>query len=268
MNWKKVITFIAITYSISWGIWLPLALNDNFYFGWKISQWNHLLGGLGPLLGAIMTTLIFEKRVGVVAFVQEKLFGRVSLKWLLIGFGMPIVFFLVALLFMVLTQGEWVTLSELGQNDKLPVTNALLIWLMWCFFYGLGEEAGWRGFLFPAFAEQYPARLSTLYVVCVWAPWHIPVFFYDKDLGNLGISGLMGWLIGLVCGSLLLGWLVKQANWNLWPVILWHGTFNFFTTSDKIDPRFPAVMSALVILVALWIARKYGEHLENKTAQV
>jgi hypothetical protein len=78
----------------------------------------------------------------------------------------------------------------------------------------------------------------------------------------MGIFGTIGWAVGLVFGSLLLGWLVKQSQFNLWPVILWHGTFNFFTTSDQINPLIPGLMSFLVIISALWIARRYGENLE------
>ena len=176
---------------------------------------------------------------------------------------MPIIFFLVPMLILGIFKSEWINFLELGQNDKLPITNAILIWLMWCFFYGFGEEGGWRGFLFPEFTKKFKARISTLYVAFVWASWHLPIFFYDKNLGSMGFGGIVGWVVGLIFGSLLLGWLVKQSNWNLLPVILWHGTFNFFTTSDKINPIFPVIMSMMVIVVALLIAIKYGDNLDS-----
>jgi hypothetical protein len=77
----------------------------------------------------------------------------------------------------------------------------------------------------------------------------------------MGWFGTIGWIVGLVFGSLLLGWLVKQSKFSLWPAILWHGTFNFFTTSDRINPLFPGLMSFMVIITVLWIARRYGENL-------
>ena len=78
----------------------------------------------------------------------------------------------------------------------------------------------------------------------------------------------IGWLIGLIFGSLILGWLVKQSSWNLWPVILWHGSFNFFTASDRIGYVYPAVMSTLVILISIWIGIIYGRNLSIKHKSV
>lgn len=178
---------------------------------------------------------------------------------------MPLAFFLISWLILGLFTGEWAAFSDLGLNGKLPITNPILIWLLWCFFYGLGEEGGWRGFLFPELTKRFPARIATLYVTFIWAPWHLPVFLYDKDLSTMGWFGTIGWVVGLVFGSRLLGWLVKQSRFNLWPVIIWHGTSNFFTVSEKINPLFPGLMSALVIAVVLWIAREYGENLASST---
>jgi membrane protease YdiL (CAAX protease family) len=267
MNKKKTITFVVFAYGISWLIWMPNVLAHNFNVNWGFSKWLHIVGGLGPFLGAVITIYLFDRNAGVVEYFKEKLFRIQSIKWTLIGLGMPIVFFLIAVLILGIFSGDWVVISDLGLNSKLPITNPILIWLLWCFFYGLGEEGGWRGLLFPEFTRSFKARIATLYVAFIWIPWHIPVFFYDKDLGTMGLFGTVGWAVGLVFGSLLLGWLVKQSQLNLWPVILWHGTFNFFTTSDRLNPLIPGLMSFMVIISALWIARRYGENLELEPAK-
>ncbi len=173
---------------------------------------------------------------------------------------MPILFFVLIYLFLGIFAGEWTNLSEIGLNSKVPFTNIFGIWLLWCFFYGVGEESGWRGFLMPELTRKYKARISTLYTAFIWAPWHLPVFFYDKDFIAMGLVGTFGWIVGIIFGSFLLGWLAKQSNWNLWPVILWHGTFNLFTTSDRINPLFSGLISMMVIVVVLWIARKYDDN--------
>lgn len=265
MDKRKILVFIITSYGFSWLVWGRQALNYNFDFGWDISKWNHLIAGFGPLIGAVITTLIFEQWGGLKKYVRERLLTLPSAKWMAVGVGMPIIFFLIPYVFLGLFQNEWANLSDIGLNSKVPLTSTFLIWLMWCVFYGLGEEGGWRGFLFPELCKRYKARIATSYTAIIWAPWHLPLFFYDKDFQAMGVMGVVGWMVGLIFGSLLLGWLVKQSKWSLWAVVLWHGTFNLFTTSDLINPLYPGIMSGLVIVVALWIARKYGNDLASTT---
>lgn len=262
MNKHKIITFVLISYGFSWLIWGRQAINHNFDLGWTISKWNHLLGGLGPFIGAVLTVLIFEKWSGVKSYFKEKFLKLPSVKWLLVGVGMPILFFALTYLVLGLAQIEWTDLSQIGINSKVPLTNTFAIWLMWCFFYGFGEESGWRGLLFPEFCKQYHARIATFYTALIWAPWHLPIFFYDKDFQAMGVGGTVGWVVGLIFGSFLLGWLVKRSDWSLWAVILWHGTFNLFTTSDSIHSAYPATISTLVIVVVFWIVRAYDKDFE------
>lgn len=260
MNKKKIVTFILITYGVSWLIWMPNVIGHHFGNHWVVSSWFHLAGGLGPFIGALSTTLIFEKKLGLKQYITEK-FKLPSLKWVLFGIGMPILIFLIPYLLIGLMKGDWVDLSQLGINSKVPTSNPALVWLIWCLFYGLGEEGGWRGFLFPELSKSYKERTAALLTVTVWMPWHLPVFFYDKDLSNMGLMGIIGWMVGLTFGAMLLGWLVKQGKWNLWPVILWHGTFNFFNTSDNLDFIFPSIQSMAVIVSVIFINHIYdGEY--------
>jgi len=263
MNKKKILVFVLISYGFSWSIWGIQVLNFNFDLGLTISKWNHLVGGLGPLVGAIITTFFFGKVAGMKKYLRESFFALPSFKWILLGIGMPIVFFLIPLVIFGIWQNEWISLSEIGVNSKVPFQNVALIWLVWLLFFGLGEESGWRGVLFPELCKNYSARTATLYTAFIWTLWHLPIFLYDKDFQAMGIAGIFGWTVGLICGSLLLGWLTIQSRGSLWPVILWHGTFNLFTTSEMINPLYPGVMSGLVIVVSIWIARRYGIHLEK-----
>lgn len=263
----KVVVFILFSYAISWLVWLPNLMAHYFGVEWGYSGWLHAAGGLGPLLGALVTIFIFEKKSGLKRYFRERFLRMSGIQWIGVGIGMPILFFLAAAAVLFIISGNPVNLSELGITSKLPLTNPFLIWLAWCIFYGVGEEGGWRGFLFPEFTKRHPARVSTLYVAFVWAPWHLPLFFFDPNFSTMGVVGTMGWAVSIVFGSLLLGWLTKQAGFSLWPAVLWHGTFNFLTASERLEPLVPGLMSAMVILFVLWAARKYGEYLDGKTVK-
>lgn len=155
---------------------------------------------------------------------------------------MPFSFFLIAILVQRFVNGDWIDPDTIGVNSKLPFEHPILIWLIWIAFFGFGEETGWRGFLFPELDKANSSWGSAFLVAIIWGAWHLPLFIYDKDFIALRGSGATGWFLGLLFGSFLLSWLVKNARWRLWPVILWHGTFNFLrpgtrcTRSFKLSP--------------------------------
>ena len=256
-NYKRITTFITASYTISWLIWLPNVISSNFNFDWGNSNLLHLIGGLGPLFAAIITTIIYSKKRGLSEYFKHKFLFFSDPKWIFIAFLIPTGFFLIAFLITGVIFGEWTDPGLIGINSKIPFENKLLIWLSWIFFYGIGEESGWRGFLFPELMKKFNARTAVLYTSFIWAGWHLPIFFYDNNFQAVGLMGLIGWLIGLIFGSFILSWLTVNAEWNLWPAILWHATFNFFTAGDKISPLYPALTTMMVIIFGLWLSRKY-----------
>jgi uncharacterized protein len=257
-----IVLFVVLSCSISWLIWLPNVLDKHFNVGWGHSDWLHILGGLGPLVGAIVITFIFDKWTGVKKFFREK-YRWPSLKWFLVGFGMPIAFFVVAYLWLGIFNHNWIRLSEVGLNAKVPIASTIGVWLIWLIFYGIGEESGWRGFLLFELTKKYDALISAIFVALIWATWHLPIFLYDKDFMAYGLGGTIGWVVGLMFGSVLLGWLVKRSQWILWPVIFWHGTFNLFTAGDRIGSTVPAFVSTLVLVIVVWIVWRYGKNLDT-----
>lgn len=75
MNRKRLVAFVVAAYGISWLIWLPNVLAHNFDVRWEMSNWLHIAGGLGPFLGAIITTYLFDKKDGLVRFLRARLFA-------------------------------------------------------------------------------------------------------------------------------------------------------------------------------------------------
>jgi membrane protease YdiL (CAAX protease family) len=126
LNRKKIAVFIGITYGFSWMVWLPNVLAHNFNTGWSHSDWLHLLGGLGPVIGAMLTTFLFDKKQGLQLYFKNRL-ALPEPKWLLLGLGMPILFFLIPVLFIGISTGQLPDISQLGHNSKIPVTNTLLV---------------------------------------------------------------------------------------------------------------------------------------------
>jgi len=88
----------------------------------------------------------------------------------------------------------------------------------------LGEELGWRGFLFPRLV-QYNVHLALLGTMAAWWLFHGPLGYLTPTL-----RGLPRWipalgLLGIAGPSFFAGWLLLQTG-SLWPPLIFHLTWN------------------------------------------
>ncbi len=103
-------------------------------------------------------------------------------------------------------------------------------------FAALGEEIGWRGFLYPQLEAGFGRRKGWLLGGFIWGAWHWPLIWligyeYGAAAGNpAGYAGfpLSGMLIFAVFAAglgILHGWLYEKSG-SIWVPSLLHGAFN------------------------------------------
>ncbi len=94
----------------------------------------------------------------------------------------------------------------------------------------LGEELGWRAFLYPAFKDNYGWMASALIVGIIWALWHAPLWFIDSPQSKIPFLVFGG---NVVCLSILMAMVYNHSGGSLIPIILFHLIFN--ASSGVID---------------------------------
>jgi hypothetical protein len=57
---------------------------------------------------------------------------------------------------------------------------------------GYGEEVGWRGFAWSRLRERHSMAGAAALLGLVWAGWHLPVFWLDTGMRNLGRLSYQG----------------------------------------------------------------------------
>ena len=87
----------------------------------------------------------------------------------------------------------------------------------------LGEELGWRAFLYPAFKDSYGWMASALIVGVIWALWHAPLWLIDSPQSKIPFSVFGG---NIICLSILMAIVYNHSNGSLIPIILFHLIFN------------------------------------------
>ncbi len=263
---RSLVAFFVLAYGLSWCAFVPLALSAQGVLH-GVPPWLHFVGAFGPLLAAFIVTGATDGVTGLRELVRRMTRWRIGLGWLLVALLSPVAVFLLAALALRVVAGSWPEWSQFGHIAELPRLGWLGSWAVWILTFGLGEEAGWRGFALPRLQKDHNARSASLIVGLLWAGWHIPVFFYNYEPS---VFGVLAFLVGILSGSALLAWLYNSTGGSVLATILWHGTYN--ATTAGAQPEISALVTACVILAVIIIANRFGpenlSHRERHAVQI
>jgi len=86
----------------------------------------------------------------------------------------------------------------------------------------VGEEIGWRGFLWPLLRTRYSFLWSSLIIGVVWWIYHVP-FILTGWYGSL--AGLPAFTAGIAGFTLFAGVLTDRSK-SVWPSVIAHSAWN------------------------------------------
>ncbi len=274
---RGVLLCLAVAFGVAWGVWALIALQ----------------GGLArlpiPILGALLVLAMYAPTAGTLAAwawadrAALRLSGvqrRGPWRWLLVAYlAVPLLLLAGAALsvatgvqqvdptFQVLRE----TFARQGLEPPPPPPLGLaLLFALPSFLVApllnvlatIGEELGWRGYLF-ARLRPLGVRRAALLVGLVWGIWHAPLIAQGYNypgapaLGPLLMTGLT------LTYGVLLAWLRVRSG-SVWPAALAHGALNaeagtvavFLTPADPLVGAplgwvglVPVALVALALLV-------------------
>jgi membrane protease YdiL (CAAX protease family) len=263
-SWIKrhsLVAYFVLAYLISWSFMVPVALSVRGWVSWQIPPALYYFASFGPFAAALIVTALTEGREGVHRLLSRLLLWRVRLGYYAFAVLLPLGLFTLAVLLNRFIGGFWPDLSLLGSVDYLPDLTPLGVLAVWLLTYGLGEETGWRGFALPHLQRHRSAAASTLILALIWACWHIPAFFFRDTYIEMGVFGFPLFAFSILFAAMVLTWLYNSTSGSLLLVVLFHGFFNYFSTSDAGGPFAAPIMTIPIVVWALLIPRLYG--LEN-----
>ena len=177
--------------------------------------------------------------------------------WLAIAVLIPSALFFLATVIVAGFYGEPIAWKNLGRGLEFPELPRPVYWLATLFFYGFGEEVGWRGFALPRLQSRFSALRASLLLALGWAGWHLPLFFFSPGLSTLGAAGMVGWLFSLALGSILLTWLFNSSRGSVAAVALFHAVLDVYFVSP-VAKTLPNVMGALLTVGTLLLIPVFG----------
>jgi membrane protease YdiL (CAAX protease family) len=238
---EPVVVYAALAYGISWACWLPLAWAGRLVVvgGWP----THLPGLLGPAAAAVVASLVFGGRDGAVWLAGPVLRWRIGRWWLVAVSPLLLVFGDLAVRG---AAGDGVlALREFGEMNGLPQWTAIGTMIL-LFITGLGEETGWRGFLQPVLQRRMRPLLAVLVVAAIWAAWHAPLFLIVANYRGFTPLMLVGFVVGLACGAVVLGWLYNRTG-SVLAAAVWHGSYNLTAATAASHGLLAAISTTAVI---------------------
>ena len=272
-NWLKqypLVTYFAVTYLITWTIWSPIVASAQGWVNWDVPYALYYLGSFGPTISAFILTALTEGMAGIRDLVSRIFRWRVEFRYYAFAVLAPIGLFVLAYLLNRVVAGEWSDLSLLGKADYLPYLGPFGVLGLWFLTYGLGEETGWRGFALPHLQKNRSAASATLILALLWACWHLPAFFFRDTYVDLGVLGFPLFAFMMIFTTMVFTWLYNSTRGSVFIVIVFHAVFNWLSVSEAGGQFAPSIMSAPIVLWALYVARRYGQenaaHLARQTA--
>ncbi len=194
----RVTVFLAVSFGFSWGLaflmWLlkvPLTGPLGLLFA-VLYMWGPALGALAGSLGE--------------GSVPKSLGLRLNFNgWWLAAVGFPLIFSLLTIVFGAALPGvrfdpdaylalvpQWqrAMLKDLPFHPAfLALVNGLMVGPTLNAVVALGEEVGWRGFLYGKFRQLGFWRFSAL-VGALWGLWHAPMVLQGLNYPEIPVAGV------------------------------------------------------------------------------
>ena len=232
-----LLRFFLLAYSISWVLWSPLWLPAFGITGIPELPLEGKLGGLGPMLAAIVLIWKGKGLAGLRELGSRIVWLGKGLFWL-VAITLPALCLVFG--YMRDPNPEVFTASILGGKFLLDLV-----------FFGFGEEIGWRGFALPRLQERFNALSSGLLLCIPWALWHLPLFLTEWAPTHPDASHIVGWMLSLSAGSIVLTWLINSSGGSLLAVVLFHAMYNLVsrTPGSGFMGFFVLLLGIAVILI-------------------
>jgi membrane protease YdiL (CAAX protease family) len=115
----------------------------------------------------------------------------------------------------------YVLINMIGAVTYGPFVNMIL---------ALGEEIGWRGFLYPQLKTRFGRRKGWILGGVIWGAWHWPLIWligyeYGTDYPGFPVVGMLLFCIFTVVLGFLCDRLCEKSG-SIWLPSLFHGAVN------------------------------------------
>lgn len=245
---KRLITFLVLSYFLSWFVWMPLCFKAWGYQNVSIMPFQFGLGYFGPLVAALVTNTLHKDNRQTVKLIKSIYKPKAPLFWI-VAFIAPFVIYLGATAINHYINHTPISLTNIGRSRESVEYTFLKLLAHNLLFLGLAGESGWRGFALPTLQKHMNALLATIVLTIFWAGWHLPMFIFRESYKMLDTAGIIQWLYGLLAAGVILTWLFNSSRGSILACAIFYAVYDMVIISNPSDPN---IISYAILLVAAW----------------
>ena len=241
----QAISFVVLTYAISWTCWIPILsfINADLYSSPLVVIVMLFFGGLSPTLSALIITYTLHGKKGVKGLVAKLFIFKVAPKWYSIALLTGPLLIAMAVFYYLYTGGEvgWVNYQVFL---FLPV-----FFIIASVLGPLTEELGWRGFLLPEVSKANGFIKTAIIIGLIHTIWHAPLFWAAEGTSISGmpvtILSVGKYAVFVVGTSFIYTWVVLNARGSVFLAIVLHSGIN--GSHQALNYLFPNIENKLAI---------------------
>lgn len=264
---KRIIIFVLFAYGLSWAFaglfYLPGIFDEDV-----VLSLTNIFAMLTPAIASLLTRRITKEGMAN-SLLRLNISGNV--KYYLLAVALPIIYAAVTDVLNVLVMGEKFDLNaafEYAGVSAVGYTAVIFFNIAISFatlpIY-LGEELGWRGYLFPKLKTVMNRPAAYIVGGIIWGAWHSPAIIgghnFGKDYAGYPYVGILTMCFSCIAVGIIFTWLTEKTN-SVYPAAIAHAVNNnvmslitastrdFSDTSDIYSVKFFYVMTAAIFIVA------------------
>jgi membrane protease YdiL (CAAX protease family) len=224
---KHLWIYLGLSFSISWAVWIPLALARVDYQGSPYLLAAALMGAFGPGLAAIIINYL-DRDLDQITDFRQRIYElkRIRPAWYLIILTLWPVLHGIAIGIATLLGQPIPKSGFLAELLTQPNTIPLVIFL---YFLQAGvEELGWRGYLQDKLGQRMGPAPSSLLVGVIHTVWHLPLFWVvgtNQIKMGFGIDFLI-FIAFVISSSVFSAWCYYGNQRSIMAATLFHTTSN------------------------------------------
>ncbi len=238
MKYRKIILYILISYSLSYTLdFISYSLYST-YSGYEVVMLQMVWGFIRmyiPFIASYVVISLYTPYSFRMKFKEYINLGNKAVVWFLTA---PALIYIP--LFITIFSSKYLLTIDLLQYilkpvEEFPISPDIIILITFIggyiaalsinSIYALGEEVGWRGFLFEELYDRSNIIYSGVIIGLIWGFWHTPIILLPARnmLMSLGVLAL--YIIWIIPVALVMN-VMRLWGDSILPAISLHGAIN------------------------------------------